>query len=85
MELFLGGYASQNKYGLLGSVRATAQVISYEVALTLAVVSMIISYGSIHLTDIVNAQGGTIFGVIPAWGILFNQLAAINFYSLFFC
>lgn len=77
--IILGGYASQNKYGLLGSVRATAQVISYEVALTLAVVSMIISYGSIHLTDIVNAQGGTIFGVIPAWGVFIQPLAAVIF------
>lgn len=77
--IILGGYASQNKYGLLGSIRATAQVISYEVAMTLAVISMIISYGSIHLTDIVNAQSGTIFGFIPAWGIFLQPLAAIIF------
>ena len=77
--IILGGYASQNKYGLLGSVRATAQIISYEVALTLAIISMIISYGSIHLTDIVNAQSGTIFGVIPAWGVFMQPLAAIIF------
>lgn len=77
--IILGGYSSQNKYGLLGSIRATAQVISYEVALTLAVISMIISYGSIHLTDIVNAQAGTFFGVIPMWGIFIQPLAAIIF------
>lgn len=77
--IILGGYSSQNKYGLLGSIRATAQVISYEVALTLAVVSMVISYGSIHLTDIVNAQAGTFFGVVPAWGIFIQPIAAIIF------
>lgn len=77
--IILGGYSSQNKYGLLGSIRATAQVISYEVALTLAIISMIISYGSIHLTDIVNAQAGTFFGVIPMWGIFIQPLAAIIF------
>jgi NADH-quinone oxidoreductase subunit H len=77
--IILGGYASQNKYGLLGSIRATAQVISYEVALTLAVVSMIISYGSIHLTDIVNAQAGTFFGIVPSWGVFIQPLAAIIF------
>ncbi|UTJ06083.1 complex I subunit 1/NuoH family protein [Arcobacter roscoffensis] len=77
--IILGGYASQNKYGLLGSIRASAQVISYEVALTLAVVSMVISYGSIHLTDIVNAQAGTFLGVIPMWGIFIQPLAAIIF------
>ncbi|MGA1933705.1 complex I subunit 1/NuoH family protein [Arcobacter sp. YIC-464] len=77
--IILGGYASANKYGLLGSIRASAQVISYEVALTLAVVSMVISYGSIHLTDIVNAQAGTFLGVIPMWGIFIQPLAAIIF------
>ena len=54
--IILGGYSSQSKYGLLGSIRASAQVISYEAAMGLAIISMIVSYGSIHLTDIVNAQ-----------------------------
>jgi NADH-quinone oxidoreductase subunit H len=67
--IILGGYSSGSKYGLLGSIRATAQVISYEAAMALAIISMLISYGSIHLTDIVNAQAGTYFGVVPMWGI----------------
>lgn len=77
--IILGGYASANKYGLLGSIRASAQVISYEAAMGLAVISMIISYGSIHLTDIVNAQTGTYLGVIPMWGIFIQPLAAVIF------
>ncbi len=77
--IILGGYSSGNKYGLLGSIRASAQVISYEAAMGLAIISMLISYGSIHLTDIVNAQAGTYLGVIPMWGIFIQPLATIIF------
>jgi NADH-quinone oxidoreductase subunit H len=77
--IILGGYSSGSKYGLLGSIRASAQVISYEAAMGLAIISMILSYGSIHLTDIVNAQAGTYFGVVPMWGIFIQPLAAIIF------
>lgn len=77
--IILGGYSSGNKYGLLGSIRASAQVISYEAAMGLALISIIISYGSIHLTDMVNAQTGTYLGVIPMWGIFIQPLAAIIF------
>ena len=77
--IILGGYSSGNKYGLLGSIRASAQVISYEVAMGLAIISMIISYGSIHLTDMVNAQAGTYLGVIPMWGVFIQPIAAIIF------
>lgn len=77
--IILGGYSSANKYGLLGSIRASAQVISYEAAMGLAIISMIISYGSIHLTDMVNAQSGTYLGFIPMWGIFIQPIAAIIF------
>lgn len=77
--IILGGYSSGNKYGLLGSIRASAQVISYEAAMGLSLISIIISYGSIHLTDMVNAQSGTYLGVIPMWGIFIQPLAAIIF------
>ena len=77
--IILGGYASQNKYGLLGSIRASAQVISYEAAMALSIISILLSYGSIHLTDMVNAQAGTYLGVIPMWGIFIQPLAAIIF------
>ncbi len=77
--IILGGYSSENKYGLLGSIRGSAQVISYEAAMGLSIISMIISYGSIHLTDMVNAQSGTYLGIIPMWGIFIQPLAAIIF------
>lgn len=77
--IILGGFASASKYALLGSIRASSQVISYEAAMVLSLISMILSYGSIHLTDVVNAQAGTFFGVVPMWGIFIQPLAAMIF------
>lgn len=77
--IILGGYSSNNKYGLLSSIRTTAQVISYEASMALAIISLILSYGSIHLNDMVAAQGELLFGFIPSWGIIIQPLAALIF------
>jgi NADH-quinone oxidoreductase subunit H len=77
--ILLGGWASDNKYGMLGALRASAQVISYEASMGLALVSMLIVYGSIHLNAIVQYQSELIFGFIPAWGIVLQPIAAIIF------
>jgi NADH-quinone oxidoreductase subunit H len=60
----LGGWASQSKYSLLGAMRATAQMISYELAMGMAVLGVILMAGSVRLTDIVNAQDG-LYNMIP--------------------
>ncbi len=52
----LSGWASNNKYSLMGSVRATAQMISYELALGLSLVGVVLRAGSLRLRDIVNIQ-----------------------------
>src|SRR5438132_12394084 len=54
--LILAGYASTSKYPLLASLRASAQLISYEVAVTLTLVSVILMAGSLSMVSIVNAQ-----------------------------
>jgi len=77
--IILGGWASNNKYSLLGSIRAGAQVISYEASMALALISLLVTYGSINLVDIVNFQSGLLFGFIPAWGIVMQPLAAVIF------
>jgi NADH-quinone oxidoreductase subunit H len=56
--LMLGGWASGSKYSFLGSMRAAAQLISYEIALGLSLLGVVIMAGSLSLVDIVNAQGG---------------------------
>ena len=77
--IMIGGWASNNKYSLLGSVRAAAQVISYEAAMGLSLVSVLITYGSIDLVKIVNFQGETFLGIVPMWGIVLQPLAGLIF------
>ena len=62
--LMLGGWASGSKYSFLGAMRAAAQLISYEVALGLSILGVVISAGSLSLVDIVEAQGAMWY-VVP--------------------
>ena len=77
MLLFLAGWASNNKYAILGGIRASAQMISYELALGLAILPPIILAGSMDLGVIVEQQSLLNGGV---WYILLQPLAAIIFY-----
>ncbi len=65
----LAGWSSNSKYSLLGGLRASAQMVSYEVALGLSLVGVLILAGSFNLREIVDAQSGTFWGVIPRWYI----------------
>ncbi|HEU5162716.1 MAG TPA: NADH-quinone oxidoreductase subunit NuoH [Thermoanaerobaculia bacterium] len=73
--LATGGWASNNKYSLLGGIRASAQMISYELSLTLAAIGVLMAAGSLRLTEVVYRQAGyfELFGIdglkIPAWNI----------------
>ncbi len=75
----LAGWASNNKYSLLGGLRASAQMISYELSLGLSLVGVLILAGSFSLRDIVEAQRGLYFGFIPKWNI-FPQFIAFFIY-----
>ena len=73
--VIMGGWASNSKYPFLGSLRSAAQMISYEVSLGLIIIGIIISAGSLNLSDIVNAQAGD-YGIfswfwIPHFPMLF--------------
>ena len=61
----LAGWSSNNKYSLLGGLRSSAQMISYELALTMSVVGVLLMAGSFNLTKIIEAQGRH-----PEWGFL---------------
>jgi NADH-quinone oxidoreductase subunit H len=67
------GWASNNKYALFGGIRSSAQMISYELAMTLSAISVLLAAGSLRLTDVVARQTGhyLLFGKIPwpAWNI----------------
>jgi NADH-quinone oxidoreductase subunit H len=71
--LILGGWASGNKYSLLGSARTAAQLVSYEVAMGLSIIGVVMMAQSLSLVDIVHAQQDTV------WYILFQPLGFVIF------
>lgn len=77
--IIIAGWSSHNKFGILGALRASSQLISYEIAMGLSLVSMILTYDSIHLNDMVTYQSQTFFGFLPAWGVVIQPLAALIF------
>jgi NADH-quinone oxidoreductase subunit H len=75
----LAGWSSNNKYSLLGGLRASAQMVSYEISLGLSLVGVLIMAGSFSLRQIVDAQAGHFWGFIPRWNIFHGQIIG------FFC
>jgi NADH-quinone oxidoreductase subunit H len=75
----LAGWSSNNKYSLLGGLRASAQMISYEISLGLSLVGVLIMSGSFSLRAIVESQQGFFWHVIPRWNIFHGQFIG------FFC
>jgi NADH-quinone oxidoreductase subunit H len=71
--IILGGWSSGNKYGLMGSLRATAQMISYETALGLSIIGVIILSQSLRITEIINHQAGGFWN----WNIWYQPVAFI--------
>ncbi|HUK36474.1 MAG TPA: NADH-quinone oxidoreductase subunit NuoH [Vicinamibacterales bacterium] len=70
--IVLAGWSSNSKYSLLGGLRSSAQMISYELSYGMALASVLILGNSLSLTDIVNGQSGYWFHVIPRW-FIFTQ------------
>jgi NADH-quinone oxidoreductase subunit H len=71
--MLLGGWASNNKYALLGGMRASAQMISYEIPLVMSVLGVILLTGSLNLNDIVEQQK-------HGWFILLQPIAFVVFF-----
>ena len=73
--IVLAGWSSNSKYSLLGGLRSSAQMISYELSYGLALASVLLMANSMSLTDIVNSQAGTWLGFLPRW-YMFPQFVA---------
>lgn len=81
--IVLAGWSSNNKYSLLGGLRSAAQMLSYELSLSLSVIGVLMHAGSLSLVDIVNAQTGAmgLFGILPVprWFIFTQPLGFLIF------
>jgi NADH-quinone oxidoreductase subunit H len=78
--ILISGWASNNRFALLGGMRGAAQLISYEVALGLSLVGLIMVYPSLRLSTIVEYQGSLLFGFLPRWGIFLQPLGFVVFF-----
>jgi NADH-quinone oxidoreductase subunit H len=75
----LSGWASNSRWTLLGGLRGSAQLISYEVPLGLSLIGLIMVYPSLKFSAIVQSQGELLFGFLPKWGIFLQPLGCIIF------
>jgi NADH-quinone oxidoreductase subunit H len=75
----LAGWSSNNKFSLLGGLRAGSQMISYELVMGLTVLGLLLIWGTVDLDAMVRRQSGTVLGVLPAWGVVLQPFAAILF------
>ena len=77
--IVLAGWSSNSKYSLLGGLRSSAQMISYELSYGLALASVLLLGNSLSLTSIVNAQSGSWLGIIPRWFVFLQPLGFLIF------
>src|ERR1700691_2226620 len=79
----LAGWSSNNKYALLGGLRSSAQMISYELPMSLAIASPLLIAGTLSLREIVNSQAGYYFGCIPQCTIFQGPFPQVISFLLF--
>jgi NADH-quinone oxidoreductase subunit H len=79
----LAGWSSNSKYPLLGGLRSSAQMVSYELALTMSVVGVVLMAGTFNLSEIVNAQQGFHWGLLPRWNLIGSPMPQILGFLLF--
>jgi NADH-quinone oxidoreductase subunit H len=86
--IIMGGWASNSKYSLLGGLRSSAQMISYELSLGLSVIGLLMIFSSVQLGDIVKMQGETLATLgpitIPKWGVFIQPLGFLIFMTAIF-
>jgi NADH-quinone oxidoreductase subunit H len=79
----LAGWASNNKYALIGGLRSSAQMISYELPMAMAIAAPLLMLNSLSFRELVDGQGGFLFGFIPRWSIFQGPFPQIVSFLLF--
>jgi NADH-quinone oxidoreductase subunit H len=79
----LAGWASNNKYSLLGGLRSSAQMISYELPLSLAIAAPLLMAGTLSLRGIVESQAGYYLGFIPRWSVFHGPFPQLCSFVIF--
>jgi NADH-quinone oxidoreductase subunit H len=82
LGVFMAGWGSNNKFSMLGAMRAIAQMVSYELPLIITTLPVVMIVGSLSPDAIVRAQGAWSFGVIPHW-FVFTPWGAVTFILFF--
>src|SRR6187431_538219 len=82
--IMIGGWASNNKFSLLGAIRASAQMISYEIAMGLSIIALIILTGTLSLREITEMQAGGVGGDWNMWNIVYQPVGFIIFITCAF-
>jgi NADH-quinone oxidoreductase subunit H len=77
--IVLAGWSSNSKYSLLGALRSSAQMISYELSYGMALAAVLLLAGSMSIREIVDAQSGAWFGFIPRWFVLLQPVGFFIF------
>lgn len=77
--IMIGGWASNNKFSLLGAIRASAQMISYELAMGLSIIALIMVTGTLSLRDIAAMQGGGVGSEWHMWHIVYQPVGFLIF------
>lgn len=77
--IMIGGWASNNKFSLLGAIRASAQMISYEVAMGLSIIAFVMTTGSLSLKEISAMQTGGVGGEWHLWNVCYQPLGFLIF------
>jgi NADH-quinone oxidoreductase subunit H len=76
---FLAGFSSNNKYAFLGGLRASSQMISYEITLGATLVGLLMTFNTLDLQVINHKQGELLWGWLPKWGIVLQPLGFLLF------
>lgn len=83
--IMVGGWSSNNKYSLFGAIRASSQMISYELAMGICIITIVMMTGSLNLRNVVGAQGTELFGIPGTtgmgWNVFYQPLCFIIFFT----